>query len=327
MTRRTNPDPLLRALPAPFRKVLYPLGKPLLVESNDAHVLECARLSFGHFPRAGASGRVIRLRLLRDPQAGSRPPWPRALFRSWQDLLWISCGGDNVAVADLQKRQAVGYFSGSMLEDAEFFRWTFLDALTYSTLVWHDFTFVHAAAVVREGLVFCLAGPAGTGKTSLAYHCARHGYRLLGDDAVLLSHRPGALRLRGNPARLHFAVEARQLFPELVQCPVSLRHDGREFLAIAPKKLGVRTVVGESKAGAVVFLDRGGKPGLRRVPAPEAFELLYRPRPLYSPRVMQAQRRDIARLVRCGAFRMGYRTLDEALELLNRIPLPTKGRS
>ena len=288
-----------------------------MVESNDPRVLDCARSSFGNFPAVRSREKPVHLRLLLDPLIDSGPPWPKTWHRGGADLFLVACAG-NIAVADLKKKYVLGFFSPAMLNHTEFFRRTFV-SLAYWTMYRHYFTPVHAACVLRQGRGLCLCGRGRSGKTSLAYYCARRGYAVLAEDLVCLT-RDLKPRLRGNASHFHFAAEARELFPELVQWPLTPGHDGQECLVVSSANLGIKTFVGECSPGAVVFLRRGQKPGLQHVPAREAFELLLADIPLDGPRAMKAHRRAITRLVRCGAYRMGYRTLDEAWELLEQVP-------
>lgn len=311
-------DAYLRAVETPLRETFFPLGRAVAVESNDPLIMEYARMAFGHFPPVVSPEEPIRLRLLRDLKIEGSPPWPAAVFRNAADLWVVACGG-NVAVADLKRKYVAGYFSAAMLADKEFFHWTFLTAVVYSILVRHNFTPMHASCVVREGAGLCLCGPSGSGKTTLAYYCARNGYQLLAEDAVYVT-RDANPRLRGDARYFHFNAEARQLFPELVQWPVSLIRNGQECLVVSSKELGITSLAGDARPGGLVFLDRGGKPGLKRLPARQAFQLLYDEVRLDDDKTMQAHRRALKRLVRGGSYRLGYSQPAEALELLNRIP-------
>lgn len=324
MAEHPRPDPLLRALEAPLRAVLHPLGFALEIETNDRRVLECAESSFGIFRRPEHPGAPLRVRLLLAPGASATPPWPAAAYRSWRDLFSVVCGPDNFLSADLARGEVMGYFSPAMLDDAEFFRWTFLDCVTYQFLLRHYLTPLHVAGVVREEQGLCLCAPAGMGKSSLAYACLRAGYGLLSDDVVWLLRAERRPQLRGNPSRLHFPVSARELFPELQRLPVSIRRDGQEFLALRTEESFSRQLVTQAAPGPVVFLERGSNlsPALESVSPEEAHGLLFDPLPqLEDEPLMMEHSRTIRRLVKEGTYRLRYATLAQALEQLDRIPL------
>lgn len=57
---------------------------------------------------------------------------------------------------------------------------------------------LHASAIVVNEIVYAFCAPSGTGKSTLAFACARRGYDAWADDALLLSirgHMPHALSL------------------------------------------------------------------------------------------------------------------------------------
>lgn len=329
MARQVHPDPLLREIDTPLRSVLYPLGFAVEIATNDQRVLECAQASFGIFPSVAGAPVSLRMRLLGVPGGSSGPPWPNPAYRSWRHLFTVVCGPDNFLSADLAGREAMGCFSPAMLDDAEFFRWTFLDCVTYVAIQRHYMTPIHAACVVRDGHGICLSAPAGTGKSSLAYRCAEAGYKLLGDDGVWLLRSGPRLQLRGNPSRLHFPVSARDLLPGLRKVPVGIRRDGHEFLAVPAADFFPSQLVIEAEPGPVVFLERrpDAAPAIERIPADEAHRLLFEPIPLLDDEETMAEHaRVIRRLVEDGAYRLRYSLLDQALRQLDGIPLLQRTR-
>lgn len=329
MAENRHPDPLLRNLEAPLSAAGYPLGFRAEVTTNDERVLEAFEGSFAVF-RASASGHPpLRLRLVRDPQGRSEPPWPPVSYRYWANMFSVVCGPDNFLVVDMGRCEAMGYFSQAMLDDREFFRWTFLDYAVYMLLLKHHVTAIHAACVVRDGSGVCLCGPAGAGKSSLAYRCLQAGFSLLADDAVYLLRSPGEMQLLGNPSRLHFPVSARRLFPELERIPVGIRRDGQEFLAVNPASLGA-PVTTEAAPGAIVFLDRRPEAGLQiqEVASEDALQLLFDPLPLLGDAAeMETHRRTIEGLAAGRAYRLSYRSVDQAVEQLDRLPRPQRSRN
>lgn len=329
MAENQHPDPLLLNLEAPLRAICYPLGFSAEVTTNDERVLETCEQSFAVF-RAGFPGHPpLRLRLVRDPAGRNEPPWPAVSYRYWGNLFSIVCGRDNFLVVDMERREAMGYFSPAMLDDREFFRWTFLDCAVYMLLQKHHVSTIHAACVVRDASAVCFCGPPGAGKSSLAYRCLCAGFSLLADDAVYLLRSPAEMQLLGNPSRLHFPVSARRLFPELERIPVGIRRDGDEFLAVSPASLGAR-VTTEAAPGAIVFLDRrpDAFPAIQEVSDDEALRLLFDPLPLLGDAAeMEMHRQAIERLVAGRAYRLSYRSVAQAVEQLDRLPWPLRSRN
>ena len=75
---------------------------------------------------------------------------------------------------------------------------------------------LHASAAVDpQGIAWLFAGPSGVGKSTLAYALARQGWRILGDDGVVLEPIPGGARLHAwrEPSQVSSALASE--FPEL----------------------------------------------------------------------------------------------------------------
>lgn len=319
-------DPLLRRLDAPLRDTFHPLGFELEIETNDERILRCACHSYGVFERSRSGAEPMRFRLLRDPASAEAPPWPPASYRAWGDLFGVVCGTGNFLVADLERRTAAGFFSPAMLEDAEFFRWTFLDCVTYMVLGRHHVSPVHAACVVRDGFGICLCGPAGAGKTSLAYSLAKSGYALLADDVVYVLRGAGGPQLCGNPSRLHFPVSARGLFPELREIPAAIRRDGAEFIPLDGRQLPATAT--RANPGIVVFLERTeNDAAIEDVAADDAFRLLSSELPAVDePRLMEEHWRALRAMAAHGTYRLIYSTFEQARQLLESISTPERPR-
>lgn len=321
-------DPLLRRLDAPLRDTFHPLGFELEIETNDERILQCACQSYGVFERLPSAAEPMRFRLLRDPASAEAPPWPPASYRAWDDLFAVVCGSGNFVVADLDRRTAAGFFSPAMLDDREFFRWTFLDCVTYMVLGRHHVSPVHAACVVKNGVGICLCGPAGAGKTSLAYWLAKSGYALLADDVVYVLRGAGGPQLCGNPARLHFPVSARALFPELGEILAAIRHDGAEFIPLDGRQLPATAT--RANPGIVVFLQRVqnvGEAALENIAADDAFRLLSSELPVVDePRLMEEHWRALRAMAAHGTYRLRYSTFEQARQLLESIPTSERPR-
>lgn len=76
--------------------------------------------------------------------------------------------------------------------------------------------FVHAAgAVDPHGRAWLLAGDSGCGKSTLAYALARSGWRILGDDGVLISVSEAGVTAHGWHAPLEVSSALAPVFPEL----------------------------------------------------------------------------------------------------------------
>jgi len=322
-------DPLLRGLGTPLRRVYYPLGFQLQVETNDARVLAHAAASFGIFREGAPQSPPMHMRVLCDPDATAGPPWPKHSFRASGDLFTVVGGPENFLICDLQRREATGFFSPAMLEDRDYFCTDFLETFAYMTIQRHWATPIHAACVVRDGHGICLAGNSTSGKSTLAYFCAKSGYALLSDNSVWLLNGRENRNLLGNPSRLYLRVQARDLFPELSQLPASRRASGEEFLAIPTEQMIPGHLATEAKPGPFVFLDRcEGPASFRRISTDEAHRRLFLDRnpAIDEPHVMRETERVIGEAICTGAYSMRYATLEQALACLDQLSFTASER-
>lgn len=309
-------DHLQRQTECPHRATFFPFGHALQVESNDARALEIARSTFGFWPAPATPGPAVRIRLLLDPAVTTAPPWPPATYRGTGNVIALACGG-SFAFTDLEDRYGQAHFSEAEVRDPEHFRWTFLYALSYYPLHHSFYTPVHCSCVVKDGRGYCLNGPSGAGKTSLAYHCGRNGFGVLAEDMVF-AERTGPPVLRGSAHAFHLTADSVRLFPELVQYPVTLARNGKDCLVVPAQDQGIRWVP-ECAPGGVVLLDRGRPAGLDRLPPEQVVARLYGDLQVDRPEVMDLHRQTYERLAACGAYRLGYSTLDEGMELLKQL--------
>ena len=77
---------------------------------------------------------------------------------------------------------------------------------------------LHASCVVRDGAAVLLTGPSGSGKSDLALRAIGAGWRLVGDDQVLLG-RHGDRLIATAPAQLAGWIEVRGI--GIVSAPYS----------------------------------------------------------------------------------------------------------
>jgi len=322
----------LRRLGTPLRAVYHPLGFPLEVETNDARVLAHAAASFGVFREGRPQGPPMQMRVICDPHAKAQPPWPAHSFRASGDLFTLVGGPENFLICDLQRRQATAFLAPALLEDRDYFCTDFLESFVYMTIQRHWATPIHAACVVRDGQGICLAGNSTSGKSTLAYFCAKSGYALLSDNSVWLRNARENRNLLGNPSRLHLRVQARELFPELGGLPASRHANGQEFLAVPIAEMLPERLAIEAQPGPFVFLDRcaaTAHPSLEPFSIEEAHRRLVADRNpnIDEPHVMRETERVIGEAVGAGAYSMRYATLQQALECLDQIPLIASERN
>ncbi|HET9984427.1 MAG TPA: hypothetical protein VFQ38_12595 [Longimicrobiales bacterium] len=215
------------------------LGLPVRFEAEDPAALDAVLAAYGEWrglaahphlvpaPGEAPSARV-RLRLRPPPPGG--PPLedaPPQVAVTGSRLLLAAPGAR--AEAELATSEASAVLDPRILADPARLRADVLDTLLLFLLTRRDRQPLHAAAVVHAGTAAVLAGPGGTGKSSLAWAAARAGLRVLSDDAVYLQLQP-RLRVWGFDTPLHLLPDAAGPIPE----GVPLRERGGRLKAAIP---------------------------------------------------------------------------------------------
>ncbi len=316
-------DPLGRGIALTLAADFAPLGVKLHLQSNSPDVLQACRASFGRYGVAlpATPPAEFSIHLAVDPSLTETPPWPDPVVRGRGDLLYISVGRENTAVADLDRRRAVGFITPDMARSPLFLRSRFLECLML-TMATHGagatHTYVHASAVAHgdRGLVF--AGPPESGKSTLAYAMARHGFSVVTDDVVYLADHGYGLMAWGKPWRLRFLPDCVRFFPELSGAVARLKHEDQGVAEVELEEYLPGRVQTHCRPVALFFLDRRAGPVRCEALDPDravqrlAGDLLQDQRD-----VMQKHRLMWARLAEQGAYVLRYNEdLDSAVSVL-----------
>jgi hypothetical protein len=175
------------------RALFYPLGYPVEIASGDGAALEAASDLWRSWP-ALFNAAPVKIRI--DIHRGAAPRrGPR--FSAQGHLLRFASDEMNFAEFDPDCRRGTVTIAAEAL-GSEFFRRHFLEALGLSALDAVFFTPLHAACVGRDNAGILLCGDSGSGKSSLAYACARNGWTLVSDDAVHLAPGPDRIGVGGS---------------------------------------------------------------------------------------------------------------------------------
>jgi hypothetical protein len=262
-----RPDPLRRDVRLERTVTIPVLGVPVRYESNDDAVILAAEEAFGawhvaeHVPQLLSDQRV-RVRIfveegdergvVHSPITYRMPDPDRVVLRT----------AGSIAVADVARRDATAYVTRELVRDSAHFRYGVLEAITLVVLTQLDRQPVHAAAIVRDQAGLLLAGPSGTGKSTLTYAATRHGFKVLAEDMVYVQMRP-RLRVWGLPGHLHLPAAARRHFPELESSLPTLLANGKEKIAINLRALNALPEMPVAPRAGICLLTRsGGKPSL-----------------------------------------------------------------
>jgi hypothetical protein len=175
-----------------MRHLEYPvLGIPVRFATNSDDIFTIVENAFGGWDclppsdRLDAVPMVVRFTIgtTSEDVADANGHCPVAHSCPDADRVVASTHG-SFGESDPSRRQVVAVVSPALVADREHFRETFLEALTFALLAAFDRHPIHAAAISNGSRAVLLAGPSGSGKSSLALVARNAGLRILGDDHV-----------------------------------------------------------------------------------------------------------------------------------------------
>jgi hypothetical protein len=212
------------------------LGVPVRFESNSAAAIAAVEDAFGIWGALRASPELIapvgvQVRLIvHDGEEGDAPHAPVICRMPDADRVIVRTPG-SFAIADSRRREATAYVTPALLADRAHVRYSMIEGMTLALVTVCDRCPVHGAAITRGRAALVLAGPPGTGKSTLAYQAARLGLRVLSDDGTYVQLDP-EFRVWGLPGRVYLLPEARTHFPELQAHAPSFLANGSEKLVV-----------------------------------------------------------------------------------------------
>ncbi len=237
------------------------MGEALLFQTNHPLLLESANESFGRFPACPPdTPRPLIARLfVSEPHAPeTEGTHPLPVYHTQEHLFHIQVGENNFAVVDMPKGFAFGLVTPGMAHDRAFVRVTFIEAMCLSMLgLARSFSNLHAACVVKNGTSIILQGRNNTGKSTLAYACARRGYQVLAEDVVHVKVRPEEVTLWGSPWKLHLLTDAPRFFPELSPLTPALQINGEWKLEVDLENRFPGSTTVQAKPGLIMMAVRG----------------------------------------------------------------------
>jgi len=263
-----SPDVLYHGVALRHVTELPVLGIPVRYESNSATALAVVEEAFGVWRGLCANPHLIapqgvRVRLIvhDGDERGAGAAGSHALVTCRMpdaDRVIVHTPG-SVGIADASRQEAIAYITPALLADRAQVQYSMVEGLTLTLVTACDRHPVHAAAIARGGVALLLAGPPGTGKSTLAYQAHRHGLRVLSDDAVYVQLDP-TFRVWGLPGRLRLLTTAVSHFPELAgRSPTFLANGDEKLVVQCPGEWPAATAAAPvaTRAG-VCLLDRSG---------------------------------------------------------------------
>ena len=311
-------DPLLCNTEMPLREVFYPLGFAFEIVTNRQAVLDAARGSWRHC-RPRDAGPALQLRIGVTPGiSGICPPTP--VHRGQQHLISMVADAQNHAICDLKAGFAFAWLTEDALLNRSYARYHFLEAVALLLISTTYATPIHAACVSRHGCGMLLCGPSGTGKSTLAYACARRGWVFTSDDASYLRHHASDLRVVGNSHQVRFRPSAKDLFPELRDRSITPRAEGKPSIEVPTAELPGMITAEEALVHHIILLTRGPSARAELRPLPREAAQQYFRQYLQLPDKIQKMQAEAARsFATADVYELRYQDLDQAIDCLDRL--------
>lgn len=308
-------DPLQVHQPLPLSARLYPCGFAVDIESNSREILAAADDSWGKWQPAFEAEPVrIRIAVASEGDLAMEPS-----YRAQEHLLTIVSDRDNFACVDLERLFGWANVSQATAGDHAWLRWYFLEAMAYCALAQRHVAPMHAATVARNGIGVMIHGPSGAGKSTLAYACARAGWTFVSDDGSNLLQDSDDCVVIGNPYRARFRDDSPQLFPELAGYAVRARPHGKLSLEVPMYGSEGIVTAPHCEVGCVILIERGHAPRLESIRPGDVIEELNSGACFYGDAVRLRHEKALRRTLAKPVYRMYYRTLDEAIAMLEEV--------
>jgi len=172
----------------------------------------------------------------------------------------------------------------------------------------------------RNGIGVALCGESMSGKSTLAYACARAGWQYISDDGTYLLRKESGRYAIGEHHSVRFREDARELFPELRDRLPMVRPNGKLGMEILTRELPIATVPGCS-IDHIVFLNRNepGPARLRPYPKDQFLAWCEQAACYGAAEVRAAQVRSYGRLAGARIWELCYRNFDNAIHRLEQL--------
>jgi hypothetical protein len=315
-------DPILSAFELPLRRTFYPLGYPLVLETNSHDVIHAAEEGWGAFERMFIED-PVRV-CLGVSEGDSESPLLAPVLRAREHLMSIVADPENFMLCDFDRGFSFGWVTRSTAADHPLLRYQFLTAGGTTLAQQRALAPMHGALMMRNGTGVMFCGDSFAGKSTLAYACARAGWTYLSDDGTYLVRDRDDRYAIGDPYSIRFRTDAPDLFGELADHLPTVRPNGKIAIEVRTRDLGISIAPG-CVVDHVVFLDRehprghSGPASVRRYPEDAALEYWAQFAVLGTAEVRAAQRRCHERLLRARLWKMQYSDLDDAIARLERL--------
>ena len=302
----------------PLRRRFFPLGFPVDLETNSPDVIDAAQEVWRYCSQTFEET-PVRIALAVSDSA-TVPATLKSEFRGRAHLMSVVADPENFMVCDFARALAAGWITSAVAADHPFLRYRFLTCASHMLIAQLALAPVHAALISRQGRGVVLCGESFSGKSTLAYACARAGFTYITDDGTHLVRQRRDRFAIGDAHTIRLREDARELFPELANRLAIVRPNGKIAIEMFTKDLPIQIATGCS-IDHVVFLDRRGHsdPRLRVYPHERALEVLEACASYGAEEVRAAQKRSYAKLLGASTWELSYSHFDDAVTRLEQL--------
>jgi hypothetical protein len=305
-------DALLYDMHLPLRGTFYPLGFAVEIITNDATVLEAAHESFSHNSLCRDAA-ALQVRVGVSEGGGPECP-PEPTRREYNHLYSLTADTNNHAVLDLKTCASFVWLNKSALKSKLYFRYNFLEKVVYLLLGASVVTDIHAACVSRHGRGILLCGDSGAGKSTLSYACAKAGWIYTSDDTSYLINASAHPRVIGHSHRIRFRPASKDLFPELANCKLTPRMEGKPSIEVPISALPPVRTAAETDVHAIVYLHRHPSATGSLVHLPKGTATEHMRKELFSAGEIRAKHEQTLEILSdIPTYDLHYYTLDQAI--------------
>ena len=236
------------------------------------------------------------------------PPWPRRSTFSEEGIRFAQFGQRNFLAVDLDSREAIGFVSEGLFEDAHGFTSPFIDTLFYMTVGVLGLVPFTAACILSGANALLVLGAPNQGKTTASYLAARDGLTFHSDQSVFLEIVNSELRAWADFVPVAFRPDTLHHLPELKSRTRPFSYCDFSFCYM-PRDLNSADQPGHATPSCCVVLERGAS-SVPRLDVLAASEWSRRLREHIAfrddSRFEEQQQQVVAALARLPAYRLAY---------------------
>jgi hypothetical protein len=248
-------------------------------------------------------------------------------FRKQLHLLSFVSDANNFATGDSLTLSATFHLSAATAANHVWLRWFYLESMAYMLLTQRYVVSLHAACVARDGAGILICGKSGCGKSTLSFACARAGFTYVSDDCTWLLLDSEDRLAVGKPHQFRFRHDVARHFPELAGHVATAHPNGKRSIEVPASLFPAVRTLRRCSIHSLVFLDResDGPVQMERIRPEDAVTALLADLPSYGDEVNARHEKTIHHLATLPAWHLRYRALDDAVRLLNDLPIPLQG--